>query len=155
MMNIQEHIDALDKMVVDHASLPDIRSQIAFIAREVAALQADSERLAIAYSQSQEEHEERKPDSPPLSDNAKRLLFEIEACCVSTPKGLSIMRVTETVGDYLPHLYPTPEPSSVRAIDLNELIQAADDLVEAGWLEAHAVENKVTEFRRTSRAIRL
>jgi hypothetical protein len=45
-MTLTEHIDALDKMVADHASTAEIRSQIAFIGREVAALEADYTNLA-------------------------------------------------------------------------------------------------------------
>jgi len=90
---------------------------------------------------------------PDLSEGAKKLLLEIELCDVSTPKGLSILRVTETEGDYLPHLYNANPPSQVRCIDLNEVIQAVDDLIEAGWLKLHAVEGKVTEYRRSSRSI--
>jgi len=56
-------------------------------------------------------------------------LLEIELCDVSAPKGLSILRVTETEGDYLPHLYNAKPPSQIRSIDLNEVIQAT--LVQA------------------------
>ena len=90
-----------------------------------------------------------------LSEQAKKLLLEIELCDVSVPKGLSILRVAETEGDYLPHLYNAKPPSQVRCIDLNEVIQATDDLVVAGWLKPHAAEGKVTEYRRTSRSVRL
>ncbi|MCW5552786.1 MAG: hypothetical protein KIS67_11585 [Verrucomicrobiae bacterium] len=154
MRTLAEHIDDLDRMV-DNGSAPkhEIRSQIAFIGREVTALQEEHDRLKAAYSQAQLEHSKAQPESSALPDNAKRLLLEIELCDVSTPKGLSILRVTETEGDYLPHLYNAKPPSQIRAIDLNEVIQATDDLVEAGWLKFHAVEEKVTEYRRTSLSI--
>jgi hypothetical protein len=41
MPSIQQSLDALDSMVTNHASTPEIRSQIAHIAREVAALEAE------------------------------------------------------------------------------------------------------------------
>jgi hypothetical protein len=94
-----------------------------------------------------------RPEVPELSERAKKLLLETEFCELSTPKGLSILRVTETEGDYLPHLYNAKPPTQVRCVDLNEVIQAVDDLVEGGWLKLHAIEGKVTEYRRTSRRI--
>jgi hypothetical protein len=44
-MTLSEHIDALDQMVVTWSPLPQIRSQIAFIGREVAVLEAENLRL--------------------------------------------------------------------------------------------------------------
>jgi hypothetical protein len=41
MPTIQESLDSLDSMVTNHAATPEIRSQIAHIAREVAVLQTD------------------------------------------------------------------------------------------------------------------
>lgn len=41
MPTLQESIDALDRMVTQGTSVPELRSQIAFIAREVAALEAE------------------------------------------------------------------------------------------------------------------
>ena len=49
-MTIHEHIDALDRMVDCNASKPEIRSQIAFIGREIAALTADYSQLQEAYA---------------------------------------------------------------------------------------------------------
>lgn len=40
MITLQEHIDALDRMVANGTSVPELRSQVAFIGREVAALEA-------------------------------------------------------------------------------------------------------------------
>jgi multidrug efflux pump subunit AcrA (membrane-fusion protein) len=40
MITLQEHLDALDRMVTQGTSVPELRSQIAFITREVAALEA-------------------------------------------------------------------------------------------------------------------
>lgn len=48
MKTLQEHLDDLDRMVDTGAGKPDTRSQIAFIAREVAALEADYAHLAHA-----------------------------------------------------------------------------------------------------------
>lgn len=148
MRTLQEHIDDLDRMVDTGTAVHKIRSQIAFIAREVAVLQADYDGLVAPSSLAQ-------PEMPPLSDQAKRLLLEVELCDVSSPKGLSLLRVTETEGDYLPHLYNAQPPSQVRCFDLNEVIQAANNLVESGWLEPHAAEANVTEYRRTARSIPL
>jgi hypothetical protein len=39
MITLQEHLDALDRMVTQGTSVPELRSQIAFIAREVSALE--------------------------------------------------------------------------------------------------------------------
>lgn len=54
MKTLTEHIDDLDRMV-DSGSAPkhEIRSQIAFIGREVTALQADNLRLADAHAKLQ------------------------------------------------------------------------------------------------------
>ena len=41
MQTIQEHLDDLDRMVDAGARKPEIRSQIAFIAREVAVLETE------------------------------------------------------------------------------------------------------------------
>lgn len=40
MPTLQESIDTLDHMVTNHASTPEIRSQIAYVARETATLEA-------------------------------------------------------------------------------------------------------------------
>lgn len=52
-MTLTEHIDALDKMVAGHASTAEIRSQIAFIGREVAALEADYAQLVQVNAERQ------------------------------------------------------------------------------------------------------
>jgi len=51
MKTLQDHIDDLDRMV-DSGSAPkhEIRSQIAFVGREVAALQAGYSALAAAHT---------------------------------------------------------------------------------------------------------
>ena len=49
MKSLIEHIDDLDRMVDSDASKPAVRSQIAFVGREVAALQADYASLAEAH----------------------------------------------------------------------------------------------------------
>jgi hypothetical protein len=54
MRTLHEHIDDLDRMVDRGAEKPNIRSQIAFIAREVATLEADYARLADAHTNLQE-----------------------------------------------------------------------------------------------------
>jgi hypothetical protein len=41
MPTIKESLESLDSMVTNHASTPEIRSQIAYILREVEALEAD------------------------------------------------------------------------------------------------------------------
>jgi len=51
MRTLQEHIDDLDRMVDSGTSVAKIRSQIAFIGREVAALQADYAGLAQAHAE--------------------------------------------------------------------------------------------------------
>jgi hypothetical protein len=55
-MTLTEQIDALDKMVADHATTAEIRSQIAFIGREVAALEADYTNFAAQHAQLAAEH---------------------------------------------------------------------------------------------------
>lgn len=135
-------------MVDTGTSVPKIRNQIAFIAREVAVLQADYERLAVTNAQAQ-------PEVTALSEPAKRLLFEIELCNASSPKGISILRVTDTEGDYLAHLYNSQPPNQIRLLDLNVIIAATDELVTAGYLEFHSAEGKVAEYRRTKLIIPL
>jgi len=49
MRTLLEHIDDLDRLVDNGADKPKIRSQIAFIGREVAALQADYGNLSEAF----------------------------------------------------------------------------------------------------------
>jgi regulator of replication initiation timing len=58
MRTLQEHLDDLDRMV-DNGSAPkhEIRSQIAFIGREVTALQAENTRLVEAHAKLQTEKE--------------------------------------------------------------------------------------------------
>jgi hypothetical protein len=56
MRTLQEHIDDLDRMVDSGTAIPKIRNQIAFIGREVAALQADYASLAEAHTKLQDEH---------------------------------------------------------------------------------------------------
>lgn len=57
MRTLQEHIDALDRMVDIGTSVPQMRSQISFIGREVAALEADYARLAEVHTKLQELHQ--------------------------------------------------------------------------------------------------
>jgi len=58
MITLQEHLNELDRMVANHASVAEVRSQIAFIAREVSALEAaylrtiqDNDKLRQAKSE--------------------------------------------------------------------------------------------------------
>lgn len=57
MRTLQEHIDDLDRMVDNGAEKSNIRSQIAFIAREVTALESDYVRLAEVHTKLQEAHQ--------------------------------------------------------------------------------------------------
>jgi hypothetical protein len=56
MTTLQEHIDALDRMVEQGTSVPKLRSQIAFIGREVAAFEADYSSLGQAHADLQKAH---------------------------------------------------------------------------------------------------
>ncbi len=57
MKTLQDHLDDLDRMVdTGHATKDAVRSQIAFIGREIAALQADYARLAQTLAKLQEAH---------------------------------------------------------------------------------------------------
>jgi chromosome segregation ATPase len=56
MRTISEHLDDLDRMVDGGAAKSEIRSQIAFIGREVAALEAEYAQLAEAHAKLQEAH---------------------------------------------------------------------------------------------------
>ena len=70
MNGLTNHIDDLDRMV-DAGNTPkhELRSQIAFIGREVAALQADYARLAEAHATLQDEHSKFKAaQTPPPID---------------------------------------------------------------------------------------
>ena len=51
IMTLSEHIDALDQMVTLGATVPQLRSQIAFIGREVATLEAENANLALRLSE--------------------------------------------------------------------------------------------------------
>jgi len=53
MKTLLDHIDDLDRMVDGGAEVSKIRSQIAFIGREIAALQADFASLAEANTKLQ------------------------------------------------------------------------------------------------------
>jgi hypothetical protein len=55
-MTLTEHIDRLDKMVTDRSATPEIRSQIALIGRQVAALQADYRKLEQKLEESEFHH---------------------------------------------------------------------------------------------------
>jgi chromosome segregation ATPase len=56
MTCLGQHIDDLDRMIDGNASKPDLRSQLAFIGREVAALEADYARLTQEHSNLKEAH---------------------------------------------------------------------------------------------------
>src|ERR1700722_18980426 len=82
-MTLTEHIESLDGMVTNRAAVPEIRSQIAFIGREVAALEQAYAKLqhqhegtlkgnlelSLAYAQEKEQHAKLKaaqtPETPP------------------------------------------------------------------------------------------
>jgi hypothetical protein len=57
---LQEHIDDLDRMVDSGTGVPKVRSQIAFIAREVACLEAAYAQLADAHTKLERRHETLK-----------------------------------------------------------------------------------------------
>jgi hypothetical protein len=85
MRTLQEHLDDLDRMVDSGTSVAKIRSQIAFIGREVAALQADYANLADNHVKLQDENSRLKPSQTPspvdvpvdLSEEAVLLLQAI------------------------------------------------------------------------------
>ena len=60
MPTIHESLDALDNMVTNHASTSEIRSQLAYIVREVAALQAELMSTYSISAKLQEEHAKLK-----------------------------------------------------------------------------------------------
>jgi hypothetical protein len=62
MPTLQESIDALDRMIDGQASKPELRSQIAFIGREVAALEADYSHLSQDHATLQEAQLARDDD---------------------------------------------------------------------------------------------
>ncbi|MGA2175261.1 MAG: hypothetical protein ABSH38_09795 [Verrucomicrobiota bacterium] len=72
MRTLQEHIDDLDRMVDGGAEKPKVRSQIAFIGREVAALEADYARLAEAHSKLQATHSELEAQHTALKDGKRK-----------------------------------------------------------------------------------
>ncbi len=67
-MTLQEHIDALDRMVTQGTSVPELRSQIAFIGRELAVIEADYARLAEACARLQKAHSELDAEHTALKD---------------------------------------------------------------------------------------
>jgi hypothetical protein len=65
MATLQEHIDDLDRMIDGGNTTKDaVRSQIAFIGREVAALEADYARLNEAHTNLKEAHTNLKNAQP-------------------------------------------------------------------------------------------
>jgi hypothetical protein len=60
MQTLQQHLDDLDRLVTNHATQPEIRSQLAFISREVAALETNYVNLLEAHASLQEEHSKLK-----------------------------------------------------------------------------------------------
>ena len=56
MPTLKENLDALDRMVTNHASTAEIRSQIAFIERELTAFEAEYMSTARSYVRLQDEH---------------------------------------------------------------------------------------------------
>ena len=72
-MTLAEHIDALDQMIVNGSGQPAIRSQIAFIGREIEAvesryamLQQEHFDLAAKHSSLADEHAKLKDAKQPL-----------------------------------------------------------------------------------------
>jgi hypothetical protein len=68
MRTLQEHIDDLDRMVDSGTGVHQVRSQIAFIALEVAKLEASYAQLAEAHTKLEGIYEalkNRKADLPP------------------------------------------------------------------------------------------
>ena len=57
-MTLIEHIDELDKMIVSGASVDKIRSQIAFVQREVTQLEQSHAHLQDAHVKFQEAHQQ-------------------------------------------------------------------------------------------------
>jgi predicted nuclease with TOPRIM domain len=72
MKTLTEHLDDLDKMVDGRADIDKIRSQIAFIAREAAALEADYTRLAQDHAQVNEAHAKLEKEHSDLKDTQAR-----------------------------------------------------------------------------------
>jgi len=85
MPTIQEHIDALDRMVDGRAEIAKTRSQIALISREVAALEADFESLKKAHAQLQHAHGDLKMKH--AEPTRKRIEHGIEFRCEPRPGG--------------------------------------------------------------------
>ena len=56
MPSLPESLDALDRMVTNHAATPEIRSQIAYITREVATLEAEFVGTVRGHAQLLESH---------------------------------------------------------------------------------------------------
>lgn len=65
-MSLLEHIDALDKMIVLGSSVPELRSQVAFIGREVAVLESENSQLHLKLEQTEAVLVKmQQPDQPP------------------------------------------------------------------------------------------
>ena len=56
MKTLQQHIDDLDRMVDTNAAKPDIRHQISFIAKEIAAFEAEFAALQQAVLHLHHDH---------------------------------------------------------------------------------------------------
>ena len=68
MPTLNESLDALDSMVTNHASIPEIRSQIAHILREVAAL--ETEYTSAVGSHAKLHQEQLQRDQEAASQNS-------------------------------------------------------------------------------------
>jgi hypothetical protein len=72
MRTLDEHIDDLDRLVDGDAPKSNVRSQIAFIAREVAALEANYARLAEAHTKLQEAHSELEAQQTAIKEGNRK-----------------------------------------------------------------------------------
>ena len=84
MRTLQEHLDDLDRMVDNGADKPKVRSQVAFIGREVAALETDYARLAADHAKLQEAHtklqnsQSYESQDLPMSGGQPRMIGRME-----------------------------------------------------------------------------
>lgn len=87
-----------------------------------------------------------------LSPPAMALLSEIDACSVTSPKGIFIVLADGNEGFYLPHL-DDGESHNAGIEPLDGIIAAVDELVSAGHLVPHSNEGQVSKFRRTKKRV--
>ena len=105
------------------------------------------------------ERKEGLPGAAPvvdsLSENAQRVLSEIDGSDESDPKGVSLMMMGSSVGFYRPFIWDNHlhgEISGHEGFDPSGVISAVDELVDSDYLIPHYEGDSLLQWRRTRKA---